>query len=1201
MKTVMKMNKLLPFLFLLCLPIMLVAQSPFKGLAATSDFTLNMVELRKSLERAPMEGNGQKSRTTVDIPLPAGGVGTFTAVESPLFSHATIKSYRMNSPWGAGRLSVSHLGVSGVLAGPEGYFVVRRLDDAGTAYAVTPYDAFMTEVASAEGPLHCGYEDTKVPDYGEVEIDPDFGRGGVTSQSGAEDIAKAGNDPRELRVYDLVMTNTFEFARKFGTNPTRDDIRAAFNEAVNAVNVIFENELGVRMNIVDVPALIFINANDPYLTPDMGGSLLGQVLPAFEAAGVAAQTYDLGHIFTAGCSDVGGVVGGQACTAGKTRGVTCVGGTVLGAALRIMTHEIAHQFAVSHSWNNCPGSDNQRAGQTAFEPGAGTTIMSYAGTCGSQNIGSGQSYFHNASVAQFLFYTRQGGADNCATIVATDNFTPEVDFDYEDGFSIPVGTPFRLEGRATDANNDEMTYNWEQFDLGPASDIRSPSGNAPLFRSVAPSLEGKVRYFPNLSRIVNNISNTNEVLPTYTRGLTFRLTARDNNPEAGGVDWKQLEFMATETAGPFVVNNPADSEWNVGDYQSITWEVANTDKAPVNCQRVNILMSTNGGASFDVVLAENVVNSGQAFVTVPEEAISDDVHIMVEAADNVFLNVNNTSFQVQEATQPVFTLEPAIRYESLCLPEVLSVALNSGSVLGFAAPISLSLETGSLPAGVRTTLSATEIMPGDNSILDIALDSVNFTGRTELTIVAVAEGQDTARRVITLDLVSNDYTDLATTGPVEGTRGIILATDFSWTEAVNADRYDIQIATSPDFAEERVFEEATGLTNNTYTPAEFFAPNTLYFWRIRPTNSCGAGNWLPPASFRTVNSQCTRYESTESVTLPGTGPAFTRESTLFVEDQGTINDLNIPNVRLRYNFASKVKITLVSPAKTEVVLYDENCFGSTNRIDLGFDDDAPSAVACPPDDERVFIPTAPLAAFNGENTFGEWILRVQVSETGGSAGAVERWRVEFCADASVAAPEQIINLSTEVPPLGRNSIEGDKLETISPAFGSDGVIYTVTDLPDAGRLLLYGRELVVADTFRQADINGAGLFYENLDATAETDNFGFVVTTPDGGYVAIDYHDFVISENAVVRTNNVSELEDNLVVFPNPMSNQLQLRWTAQLSRTLALELFDLNGRQLRRQTVDGRSGNASLEVAGLPAGVYLLRINGTVRRVAKH
>ncbi len=1181
--------------------------SPFQfngSVAVTADIqdvktvTVDMALLRDELKHAPPEFQGIKSNTSVRLPLPSGAFADFMVYDSPMVDDAELGGYRVAGPWGAGRMATSPGKMSAVLRGPEGYFVIEPMEDNEGVYRVSNYSDFMAMVAEDEGEMSCGYDDNNMPDYTNIELSEEMLERGAAA--GAGNVLKVGNEARELRIYDLIITNTGEFAQRVGGSNAA--VREAYNTVANTINAIFENEIGIRMQLNILDTLIFLDpGTDPFVNASTGGALLGQVLPAFNSAGVAVSTYDLGHILTGGCSDVGGVVSGQACNDNsKTRGVTCVGGSVVGAAMRIMAHEVAHQFAVSHSWNNCPGSEGQRASGTALEPGSGTTIMSYAGACGNQNIGGEQAYYHVGSLEQFLTYTRVTGAAACATIVETDNFTPEVSFDYTDGFTIPASTPFRLEGDATDVNGDRLTYNWEQFDLGPASDVREPSLNAPLFRSLFPDEDGNVRYFPNLPDIVDDVQTLGEVLPTYTRDMTFRLTARDNNAEAGGVDWKELKFKVSGEAGPFVVNNPEGGNLRVGEYREITWDVANTDQAPVSCKRVNILMSTDGGDSFEVVLAENAPNIGSAFVTVPEGVLTNEGLIMVEAADNIFLNVNTTSFRVLAPEVPSFTLEPSIRYDEVCLPDVLNIGLNTGSILDFAAPISFSVDAGNLPEGIVTNFSNETLSPGNNGNLTVDLSNVRYSGTLEFTIVAVAEGQDTARRTVLLDVTDNDYSDLATMAPAEGTTGVILATTFDWTEAANADTYEIEIATSPTFSDASLFERSGGLVETTYLPEEFFAANTLYFWRVRPANVCGAGAWTPPNSFRTVNSSCAPYLTVDDVPLPGSGPSYTRTSALFIEESGTISDVNLPNVNVRFNFVSKLTLALISPAGTRVVLYEEKCF-STNRLDLGFDDDAPLEVACPPDDERVFIPKGALADFNGEDIFGEWVLEVSVSETGNGAGSIVSWDIEFCADVNAAVLSRANNTATEVPPLERAVVLKQKLSVTSDAFGSGDVVYTLTDLPDFGRLLLYGNELVVGDVFRQADINGLGLFYENTDGDAEMDDFGYVVTTPDGGYLSVAYHDILIFEGAVVSNRNQSVLDAGLKVFPNPVADALSIRWEVAINRDINLELFDMNGRLLQSRSIAGATKSAVLNTAELPAGVYLLRIDGAVRRVVKN
>lgn len=1158
--------------------------------------------VRRQLNKAPAEFSQKSSKAIIELPLPDGSFLKYSAWNADqLPKHKNLGSYRVVNEYGSGRIAVSPYGISGVVQGPDGYFVIEAIDEETGIYQVAGYADFMEIVQQAEGALSCGYDDFDSPDFTGLELNEAGKKLGVVAGA-VPGNAKAGNMEREMRQYDLIMTNTGEFAQS-RTDGTYEGVLAAFNTAANTINAIFEPQVGVRMRLIEIEGLIYLDPNtDPYSNAANGSGLLGQVIEGFDANMVDPGSYDLGHIFTIGCDNgLGGIVSGAACTPGKTRGVTCVGGSVVGAALRIMAHEVAHQFTVSHSWNNCPSSQEQRASNTAFEPGSGTTLMSYAGACGSENIGGAQAYYHSGSLEQFLFFTREGGAAGCATIIETDNFTPDVDLNYEDDFFIPVSTPFRLEGSATDANDDEILFNWEQFDLGPASEVRNPRGNAPLFRSFAPSTTGNVRYFPNLINLVNDIRTLGETLPTYSRDMTFRLNAYDYNPEAGGADWEMVHFFTEEDAGPFVVNNPVNDTFNVGDYQEITWDVAGTNLMPVNCRKVNILLSKDGGRTFDEVLASDVPNTGSVFVTVPSGAVTDEARVMVEAADNIFLNVNSTDFVIEEADTPGFTLESTVRFQQLCLPDVLSTQFSSSSILGFDETITLAVEADSLPEGTSFEFSQVEIAPGESSNLQVNFNEAPFNGPISVTVLAITSSLDTARRQIFLDVVDNNFSDLVTLLPEEGTGGVGLGTTFDWTDATNAETYDIQIATSAAFNDEDIFKEASGLRESTFAPTNmFFDPNQLYFWRIRPTNACGDADWISTNSFRTQNVSCDKYEPSDlPQNLPNSG-GLTRSSTIFVSDMGTINDLNVPNVRIRYNFVSNIRLNLVSPAGTSVILYDRRCL-STNTLNMGFDDNALSQVECPPDDARVFFPVGNLSDFEGEEIFGEWRLEVFIAEGGGSAGAIEAWNVEFCSATSALAPERISNNPTPVPSLRATAIIPANLEATSANYSAVDVNYTVTELPDNGRLLLYGRVLLLGDVFDQADINALGLKYEHTIGGTESDFFGFVVTTPDGGYLPITNHSIIIDEDAeVVSNKEVSELDAGLEVFPNPVATELTIRWAAPVNRALTLELFDLNGRRLRSTTVQGTAKAGSINTESLVAGVYLLRIDGAVRRIVK-
>ena len=819
---------------------------------------LNIDEVRSYLQNAPMERTAaaRNNPLLIDLPMPNGEMETFQVYESPVMQPGlaarfpTIKSYAGHSLNNAStyvRFVASEFGFNAIFHTANGIALIapyaeqqadyyisyyhrhQAIDDTHFVCGVNNDDIFLTEHLPLEG---LDFEEASHRDH-------------AHARSTSSEVV-------ELREYKMALACTAEWAALQGG--TFEAAMNSMNTVVNLLNGVYEPEMAFRFTLIDNNDLLVFTdaATDPYVNVNNGAGLLNQNQQALNSI-IGADNYDIGHVMTITCTDVGGIAGGTVCSSNKGRGVTCQYANLQNVVLNVATHEVGHQFSASHTWDNCPGILDQRSGSTAFEPGSGSTILSYSGSCGTQNvISGGDIYFHVGSLQQMYDYSHFALGETCADITPTDNNTPDLELPYDNGFYIPISTPFELTAVASDPDGDELTYCWEQYNTGPISELGNPIGTAPSFRSYPP-VSTPTRIFPRIQSVVSNISQQVEVLPTYSRNLKFRCTVRDNNQDYGGVVWEEVSFEATEEAGPFRVAYPNNLEtWHVGDYQEVLWEVANTDAAPVNCQKVNIKLSLDGGYTYPLTLAENVPNDGAHFVTVPDE-ITSAARVRVEAAESIFFDISNINFQIVSPTEPGFALSVSPYDQQICTPDPVIIELNTLSLLDYDSLV--TFEVSGLPANANAVFSANPVLPSEGETLTIETDNVTEPGVFDISISAYANESDTLVREAVFELVISDFSAFAPTEPANGSSGISELPSFTWTSSPFAESYDIEIATSPAFGSS-VVETATGITVSTYTPSVLLEKNELYFWRVRPSNACGKGDFSTIQAFHTEVSSC---------------------------------------------------------------------------------------------------------------------------------------------------------------------------------------------------------------------------------------------------------------------------------------------------------------------------------------------------------
>jgi len=449
--------------------------------------------------------------------------------------------------------------------------------------------------------------------------------------SDEEYIALRNANDQTLRTYRLALACTVEYALFHGG--TLGQVTAAMNTTMTRVNAVFERDLGLTMVMVpNNTSIIFLGPDvnsDPY-TNNSGVTMLGQNQTTCNTI-IGSANYDIGHVFSTGGGGVASL--NSPCSNRKARGVTGSSSPV-GDTFDIdyVAHEMGHQFGGNHTQNN-----NCNRSSVSVEPGSASTIMGYAGICTPNVQNNSDDYFHGENIKEMWLNISAGISSNCFTGSGTSNAAPQVNAGAN--FSIPKSTAFVLRGSATDTDTAVgLTYCWEQTDTTPATmPPQSTNTGGPAFRSLDPKTSPD-RYMPPLNTVMSgSLATTWEVVPSVARDMNFSLTVRDNELDGGATGSAEM-LVSVEDVTPFTVITPPN--WGQNSSQQVNWGVGATTGATINCQSVNILFTTNNGASF-TTLASGVANTGSATITVPNIPDTNNAKVLVEAADNIFYAVSN--------------------------------------------------------------------------------------------------------------------------------------------------------------------------------------------------------------------------------------------------------------------------------------------------------------------------------------------------------------------------------------------------------------------------------------------------------------------------------------------------------------------------------------------------------------------------------
>ncbi len=131
-----------------------------------------------------------------------------------------------------------------------------------------------------------------------------------------------------------------------------------------------------------------------------------------------------------------------------------------------------------------------------------------------------------------------------------------------------------------------------------------------------------------------------ELFPLTARNINFKLSVRDNQ---GGYNTQDIavQTVDTESGKRFAITQNTAITRNTA--ATITWNVANTNTAPINCDSVDIHLSNDRGLTFPYTLASQTPNDGSEAVQYPDVELGANARLRLSCSNSIFYYVTRSA------------------------------------------------------------------------------------------------------------------------------------------------------------------------------------------------------------------------------------------------------------------------------------------------------------------------------------------------------------------------------------------------------------------------------------------------------------------------------------------------------------------------------------------------------------------------------
>jgi len=186
----------------------------------------------------------------------------------------------------------------------------------------------------------------------------------------------------------------------------------------------------------------------------------------------------------------------------------------------------------------------------------------------------------------------------------------------------------------------------------------------------------------------------------------------------------------------------------------------------------------------------------------------------------------------------------------ICAPQDVIVDITVSP--NFENPVNLSLSPAP-PAGVVASFSQNPVNPGEPVSLSFT-NTQNFGAGVFQFSITGNDGTDVTNTAITINTVVETPSATVLSEPANNIVDVSTNLEFRWDAQADAELYDFQIASDPNFV--NIISTVNDIDGTSTLVTNTLDILTQYYWRVRGINVCGTGEWTDDFNFTTASIFC---------------------------------------------------------------------------------------------------------------------------------------------------------------------------------------------------------------------------------------------------------------------------------------------------------------------------------------------------------